>query len=76
MRTANTEPKDLLVAGVMDLAFVIAALLSVGGAPSKNVSFSAGSVRPAAAAMASTAPGGTSPVEVIAESRRPDLRPH
>jgi hypothetical protein len=71
---ANAGSKDLLVAAVMDLALVVAAVLSMGSAPTKHATFSIESAKPEAAESVSTTPEGTSPGEVIAERDSLDLQ--
>ncbi|MGZ5425988.1 MAG: hypothetical protein ACXWE1_02175 [Thermoanaerobaculia bacterium] len=64
---AKRGPNDLLVAAVMDLSLVVAALLSMGSAPTKHATFSIESARPEAAVLASTTADAASSREAIAE---------
>jgi N-acetylmuramic acid 6-phosphate (MurNAc-6-P) etherase len=65
---ANTGSKELIVAAVMDLAFVVAALLSVGSAPAKHATFSIEAARPRAAEVVSISANSTPPLKETADT--------
>jgi hypothetical protein len=58
----------------MDLAFVVAAVLSLGSAPTKHATFSIEPGRPEATQLASNTPDSTSSGGAIAESDTLDLQ--
>jgi hypothetical protein len=71
---AKTGSKDLLVTGVMDLALVVAFVLSMASAPTKHATFSIESAKPEAAESVSTTPDSILPGEAIAERDSLDLQ--
>jgi hypothetical protein len=62
----NDTARHLLVAGVTDLALVVAALLSMGSAPTKHATFSIESAKPEAAEFAPTTPDSIAPSAIAA----------
>lgn len=70
----KTGTKELMVAGVIDLALVVAFVLSAGSAPAKHSTFSIESATPGAAESVSATPDSILPGEANADSDSLDLQ--
>ncbi len=71
---ANTGSNNLAVAALMDLEFVVAALLSLGSAPAKHATTSIEDARPKAVEVVSISANSTSPRKEAADRDTLDLQ--